>query len=353
LKIAIVTDMHIGVRGDSKLFLDHQERFFSEVFFPYIDEHDIKIIFDLGDTFDRRKFINYVSLERGKKFFFDEIAKRGIDYHALVGNHTTYYTNTNEVNSMNLLLREYDKFHIYEDKCEELQLGSTKFLMVPWINNSNYKDMLAAIRESSADMCMGHFSIQGFEMDKGHLCDHGLTRDLFVNFEAVYSGHFHHPSTYNNISYLGSPYEMTWSDYQGKRGFRVLDTETRELEWILNPYPIFHKIEYDDADMTIEDIANLDVSKLKDTFIKVIVKNRTNPYIYDLFLNKLTDAGAADVKSVEDSLNLESEGLNEIMDETKDTKEILHTYIDSLETKVDKVQVKRLIDELYIEAQSL
>jgi DNA repair exonuclease SbcCD nuclease subunit len=352
-KIAIVTDMHIGVRGDSKLFLDHQERFFSEVFFPYIDEHDIKIIFDLGDTFDRRKFINYVSLERGKKFFFDQIANRGIEYHALVGNHTTYYTNTNEVNSMNLLLREYDKFHIYEDKCEEIQIGSTKFLMVPWINNTNYKDMMNDMRESDADVCMGHFSIQGFEMDKGHLCDHGLTREVFTNFEAVYSGHFHHPSTYNNISYLGSPYEMTWSDYQGKRGFRVLDTETREMDWILNPNVIFYKLEYDDTDMTIEDIANLDVSNLKDTFIKVIVKNRTNPYIYDLFLNKLTDAGAADVKSIEDSLNLESEGLNEIMDETKDTKDILHTYIDSLETKVDKIQVKRLIDELYVEAQSL
>ena len=125
------------------------------------------------------------------------------------------------------------------------------------------------------------------------------------------------------------------------------------MDWILNPNVIFYKLEYDDTDMTIEDIANLDVSNLKDTFIKVIVKNRTNPYIYDLFLNKLTDAGAADVKSIEDSLNLESEGLNEIMDETKDTKDILHTYIDSLETKVDKIQVKRLIDELYVEAQSL
>jgi DNA repair exonuclease SbcCD nuclease subunit len=176
---------------------------------------------------------------------------------------------------------------------------------------------------------------------------------LFTNFQAVYSGHFHHPSTYNNISYLGSPYELTWSDYQGKRGFRVLDTETRELEWILNPNTIFHKIEYDDADMTIDDIASLDVSNLKDTFIKVIVKNRVNPYIYDLFLNKLTDAGAADVKTVEDSLNLESEGLNEIMDETKDTKDILHTYIDSLETKVDKAQIKKLIDELYVEASNI
>jgi len=101
MKIAIVTDMHIGARGDSKVFQDHQERFFMEQFFPYLDENDIKVVFDLGDTFDRRKYINYVSLKRGKEYFFDQMAKRGIAYHALIGNHTTYYTNTNEVNSMN------------------------------------------------------------------------------------------------------------------------------------------------------------------------------------------------------------------------------------------------------------
>lgn len=349
----MVTDMHIGVRGDSLVFLHHQEKFFKEVFFPYLDEHNIKVVFDLGDTFDRRKYINYVSLSRGKKFFFDEIAKRGIEYHALVGNHTTYYTNTNDVNSMNLLLREYDNFHIYEDGCTEVVKGSTKFLMVPWINNSNYKSMVDEIRESDAQVCLGHFSIQGFEMMKGQVCDHGLTKELFTNFESVYSGHFHHPSKYNNIEYIGSPYEMNWSDYQGKRGFRVIDTETRELEWILNPNPVFFKIEYDDTDMTIEDIANLETDMLTNTYIKVIVKNRNNPYIYDLFLNKLTESGAADVKAVEDSLNLESEGLNEILDETKDTKDILHSYIDAFETKVDKVHIKRIVDELYLEASSI
>jgi len=353
MKIAMVTDMHIGVRGDSKIFQQHQERFFREIFFPYLDEHDIKIVFDLGDTFDRRKYINFVSLQKGKEFFFDELAKRNIEFHALVGNHTTYYTNTNEVNSMNLLLREYDNFHIYEDKCEHLTIGSTKFIMVPWINNSNYKEMMDQIRNSDANVCIGHFSIQGFEMDKGHVCDHGLTKEVFTNFEAVYSGHFHHPSTYNNISYLGSPYEMTWADYQGKRGFRVFDTETRELDWILNPNPIFHKIEYDDADMTIDDVANLNTDNIENTYIKVIVKNRTNPYIYDLFINRLVDSGAADVKAVEDSLNLEAEGIDEILDETKDTKEILHNYIDAMETRVDKVHVKRIIDELYTEAQSI
>lgn len=353
MKIAIVTDIHIGARGDSRIFADFQRKFFLEVFFPYLDEHGITTVFDLGDTFDRRKYVNYLSLKRGREFLFDEIAKRNIDFHALIGNHDTYYTNTNDVNSMKLLLQEYPSFKLYEDKAEHLQLGSTKFLMLPWISKENAEYNLNMVANSDANVVMGHLEMKGFEMMKGSVCSHGLDLKLFKNFENVYSGHFHHPSRYQNLEYLGAPYEMTWSDYGGSRGFHVFDTETREMIKIENPHRMFHKIDYDDEDMTIEEIASLDTSMLKDTYIKVIIKNRTNAYLYDLFMSKLNDEGAADVKAIDDALNLESSGVEEILDETKDTKEILHNYIDSLETSIDKGKIKSMVDDLYVEALSL
>jgi DNA repair exonuclease SbcCD nuclease subunit len=353
MKIAIVTDIHIGARGDSRIFADFQRKFFLEVFFPYLDEHGITTVFDLGDTFDRRKYVNYLSLKRGREFLFDEIAKRNIDFHALIGNHDTYYTNTNDVNSMKLLLQEYPSFKLYEDKAEHLQLGSTKFLMLPWISKENAEYNLDMVANSDANVVMGHLEMKGFEMMKGSVCSHGLDLKLFKNFENVYSGHFHHPSRYQNLEYLGAPYEMTWSDYGGSRGFHVFDTETREMIKVENPHRMFHKIDYDDEDMTIEEIASLDTSMLKDTYIKVIIKNRTNAYLYDLFMSKLNDEGAADVKAVDDALNLESAGVEEILDETKDTKEILHNYIDSLETSIDKGKIKSMVDDLYVEALSL
>lgn len=353
MKIAIVTDMHIGVRGDSRVFQSHQEKFFLNVFFPYLDENNIDTVFDLGDTFDRRKYINYQSLKRGKEFFFDQLAKRNINYHALVGNHTTYYTNTNEVNSMDLLLREYSNFTLYENEPVELTLGSTKFLMTPWINRENYDSVITKIENTDASVLMGHLEVKGFEMMKGTVCTHGLDMSVFKNFESVYSGHFHHPSRYSNIEYLGAPYEMTWSDYGGKRGFHVFDTETKDLTRVQNPYRMFHKIDYDDEDMTIDDVNSLDLSMLEDAYIKVIIKNRTNAYLYDMFMNKLGESGAADIKSVDDSMNLENVGAEEIMDETKDTKEILHTYIDGLDTQVDKDKIKRLVNDLYIEAMNI
>lgn len=353
MKIALINDNHFGCRGDSKIFLDHQERFFSEIFFPYIDKNNIKVVMDLGDTFDRRKYINYVTLKRAKEFFFSQLQSRNIEYHAIVGNHSVYFTNTNEINSMSLLLQEYDNFHIYEHEPKEITFGSTQFMMVPWITKNNREICHAAISKSNANILLGHFEIEGFEMMKGMLCDHGMNKDSFSNFEAVYSGHFHHPSEYGNIKYLGAQYEMRWNDYGGRRGFHVFDTETRDIQFVENPNRIFHKIEYDDADMTIEDIAKLDTDVLKNTYVKVIVKNRTNGYLYDTFLNRIADSGAADVKSIDDTLNLESSGMDEILDETQETQDILHNYIDSIETTIEKKKIKKIIDELYVEAMNL
>ena len=83
MKLALVTDLHFGVRNDNASFADFFERFYSEVFFPYLKEHNIDTIVDLGDTFDRRKYVNFVSLDRAKKMFFDPIDKNNYKLHAL------------------------------------------------------------------------------------------------------------------------------------------------------------------------------------------------------------------------------------------------------------------------------
>ena len=353
MKIAFVTDIHIGVRGDSRVFHEVQRKFFQEVFFPYLDEHDIKVVFDLGDTFDRRKYVNYLTLQKGREFLFDELAKRNIDFHALIGNHDTYYTNMNDVNSMNLLLNDYKNFTLYQDKAEHITFGSTKFLMLPWLTKENIEENLKIVSESDAHILLGHLEVKGFEMMKGTVNTHGQDMSLFKHFESVYSGHFHHPSRHSNIEYLGAPYEMTWSDYGGSRGFHIFDTETRELVKIENPYKVFFKIYYNDENWTVDDVANFNTEQYKDTFVKVIVKNRTNAYLYDLFMSRLSDSGAVDVKAIDDNLNLETAGVDEILDETKDTTEILYSYIDSLETKIGKEKIKRVVENLYREALNL
>lgn len=350
MKVAIINDSHFGVRGDSTVFLDYQEKFYKDVFFPHLQDAGIKTLLHLGDLFDRRKFINFVTLSRAKNIFLDPLRDMGIEMHIVVGNHDIFYKNTNEVNSLVLLLKEYDNIHVYVDEPVELQFGSSKIMLAPWITKENEEMFLEKASKTKCSILAGHFEFQGFEMTRGHMSKHGYKPSDFTKFEMIWSGHFHIPSKYDNVEYLGAPYEMDWSDYDGIRGFHVFDTESKDLKRIRNPYRLHHKIMYDDADMTIEDVANLDVSILKDTFVMMVVNNKTNPYIFEMLVDKIDNCGAADVKVVEDALSLENIADDETINEAKDTREILHGYVDSMDTKIEKKRIKALLDELYVEA---
>ena len=166
MKIAIITDQHFGARNDSTHFLDYFKRFYSEVFFTTLDEHKIDTVLILGDTFDRRKYVNFYTLKQSKEMFFDELAKRNIQVYMLAGNHDTYFKNTNEVNSVDLLLREYTNIQVI-DEPTTIDVKDTAICMMPWICPENYSDSIQTIKETDAEICMGHFEIAGFAMHRG------------------------------------------------------------------------------------------------------------------------------------------------------------------------------------------
>ena len=136
----------------------------------------------------------------------------------------------------------------------EVVFDGTKVFFQPWICPENKQQSLDAIAKTDAQILFGHLEVQGFEMHLGAINHEGLSPKVFEKFEYVFSGHFHHKSDNGTVYYLGNPYQITWSDYKDPRGFHIFDTETRELEFIQNPYEIFHKIYYDDEKTTLEEI---------------------------------------------------------------------------------------------------
>lgn len=354
MKVAIITDQHFGARNDSVNFINFYEKFYNETFFPKIIENKITTVLILGDTFDRRKYVNFYSLKKAKEMFFDRLLELGIEVHMLAGNHDTYYKNTNEVNSVDLLLREYSNIHVIDDP-QTINVDGTSICMMPWICPENYEHSLEFMKNDKSEICMGHFEIQGFAMYNGMESHEGLDRSIFNKFDMVFSGHYHHKSSDGNIHYLGNPYELTWSDYNDPRGFHFFDTNTRELEFVRNPNSIFYKINYDD---TIPDAikywSNLDLTQYKDTFVKVVVTNKTNPFVFDMFLSNLYKAGPIDVSIVEDNLDL-TEGLEQdIISEAEDTLTILNKYVDNVQTEgIDNVKLKGILKSLYVEALDL
>ena len=348
MKVALITDQHFGARNDSIAFLDFFEKFYANTFIPYLLDNDITSILILGDTFDRRKYVNFYALERAKKMFFDELAKNHIEVLMLVGNHDTYYKNTNDVNSPDLLLKDYDNIRVIS-KPETIDICGYDVCMMPWICADNYVDSMNELKSSVAPVCMGHFEIDGFEMYRGHECHGGLDRSTFAKFNNVFSGHYHHRSTQGNITYLGTPYELTWQDYNDPKGFHVYDLANETLEFIQNPYTMFARVEYDDKG---KEPVDLDTLNLADKYVKVVVVNKTDYYKFDLFVNKLYTLGCHDIKIVEDFSEFESGEVDSDVN-LEDTLSILSNYIDSINTDVDKEKIKTFMKSLYTEAVNL
>jgi len=348
LKVAIITDQHFGARNDSLVFLDFYEKFYDNTFFPTLDSSGIDTVLILGDTFDRRKYVNFYSLDRAKKMFFNKLEERGIRVHMLAGNHDTYYKNTNEVNSPELLLTEYSNIEVIS-KPETIVIDGTSICMMPWICPDNYQESLDHMTNTNAEICMGHFEIAGFAMHRGMESHDGLAKEIFEKFDLVFSGHYHHRSTDKHIHYLGNPYELTWQDYNDPRGFHLFDLSTRELEFIYNPYRMFERIEYNDKD---QEPVDLDALELKDMYVKLVVVNKTDYYKFDKFIQTLYNKGCHEIKIVEDLSEFEDGEVGEEIN-LEDTLSVLSNYIESVETDVDKEQIKNYMRTLYTEAVNI
>lgn len=350
MKIALITDQHFGARNDSPQFLDFYQKFYDEVFFPTLAKENIKTVLILGDTFDRRKYVNFYTLKRAKEMFFDKLQQMDIIVHMLAGNHDTYYKNTNDVNSVDLLLREYNNVHII-DTPRTINVDQHDICMMPWICAENYEDSMKTLKETKAQICCGHFEIAGFAMHRGMPSQEGIDRAVFRKFTSTFSGHYHHKSSADGIYYLGNPYELTWQDYNDPRGFHLFDLDNGNLTFVQNPNVMFHRITYDDKVETIKEIDGKDLSHYKDAYVKVVVINKTNPFLFDKFMNKLYNANPADISIAEDFTEL-TEGLDDDMvDQAEDTLTILNKFIDSVkEDNIDNTRLKNLLKELYVEA---
>jgi len=342
MKIALITDQHLDGRKGSLAFWNYFQRFYDEVFFPTLEKEGVSTIIDLGDTFDNRKSMDFNTYHRVQTNYFEKLKPYNV--HMLLGNHCTYYKNTNRINSPELLLEKYENISIYSTP-KHIKLGSKKFLMLPWINKENSDEVLGLLETSEADICCGHLELTGFEVTPGMKMDHGMDAKLFHRFKRVWSGHYHHKSKKGNVQYLGNPYQMYWNDYKDPRGFHIYDTESDKLKFVANPYEIFEKIFYNDIKT---DYNKQDVSDYKDKFIKLVVEEKRDYQMFETLVDRLYNVGVHDVKIVETLVDTEDADNVEL--DVKDTLTLLNEYIDEIEVQVNKTDLKKVMQSLYIES---
>ena len=345
MKIAIITDQHFGARKNSKLFHDYFLKFYNDIFFPTLEQEGITTIVDMGDTFDSRKGIDFSALSWAKDNYYDRLKEMGITVHTVVGNHTAYYKNTNEVNAVDLLLREYENVKVYSE-VESIMVDNLNVLLVPWINSDNEEKSVSLINKSTAPVCMGHLELKGFRVHRGYIMDHGTDCNIFEKFDRVYSGHYHTRSNQGEIYYLGNPYEMFWNDCGDTRGFHLFDTETLEHTPINNPYQLFSIIYYEDDDYQL-----FDTTKYTNKIVKLIVRKKSDTKKFEKFVDKLFSSNVAELKVVENFEFQESEEFEAF--ESEDTMSILNRYVEESEVNLDKSRIQKMIQEIYQEACEL
>lgn len=350
MKIAILNDTHCGIRNSSEIFLNNAGDFYNNVFFPYCLENDVKQIVHLGDYYDHRKFVNFKALNHNRKVFLDPLRKHGMRMDIIPGNHDTFYKNTNDLNSLKELLGHYmNEVHIIMEPTV-MEYGSLKMAMIPWINSENYESTMSFINNCKADWVGAHLELIDFEMMRGIRNVHGMDHKIFSKFEQVLTGHFHVGSKQDNIWYLGSQMEFFWSDAHDPKYFHVVDTETREIERIHNPYTLFHKIVYNDDKM---DYNNYDVSQCSKKFVKVVVVNKKDVFSFDKFIDRIQNVDIYELKIAENFNEFIGENVVDPEVPIDDTPKLVDSYIDGVDTDLDKDRIKIQMRELMTEAQAL
>ena len=350
MKVAILNDTHCGVRNSSDIFLKYQERFYTEIFFPYLKEHNITNILHLGDYYEHRKFVNFKALNANRKHFLEPMRDMGITMDIIPGNHDVFYKNTNELCSLKELLGYFTSNVNIIMEPKVIDYDGLGVAVIPWINNANYQEYVDFAMSCKAPILGAHLELKGFDLMAGMPNPHGMSADIFSRFETVVSGHFHTRSSQGNVTYLGSQMEFTWADVDDPKYFHVLDTETREFTPVRNPITMFKKVVYDD---TKTDYNTVDVSEYAQKFIKLIVINKNDLYMFDKFVDRLQSIETYELKIAESFDEYIGENVDDDAISLEDTTELLDSYVEAVDTELDKEHIKVELRKLYTEAQNL
>lgn len=233
-----------GARSDDEHIAARQRQFFTQEFFPYCYTNDITRIFVLGDVFERRKVIDFKTLDHFEECFMKQIADDKYDLYISSGNHDVFHKSTNKLNSLDLLIGDR-ALQLYTTKPAQLSFGGTWIGVIPWMTEDNWDECIKFIETTSCPIIFGHFDIVGGLLNPGYASTFGLDPVLFNRFDLVVSGHYHTKSQIGNVHYLGTQYQMDWHDYGQVKGFHVFDSTTKTIEFIpSNLEPLFLKATY-------------------------------------------------------------------------------------------------------------
>ena len=346
MKVALVTDTHLGYKSGHPVFLDYMERFFTDTFFPELERRGVERIVHLGDLVEHRKAITFTSMKRIREFFLNPILEMNLEVEMIVGNHDVPYRNTNHPNAQTELFSEFGNITIH-DRPYTAYMDDTEVVLMPWINEENGNaafNMIDREREDRNRILLGHLEVAGMEMYRGIECENGISRDRFREFDLVVSGHFHVRGRKGNVVYMGNPYHLTWADHGDPRGFAILDVDSNEIEYIDNPRTIFSRLTYDDSS---EDPGE---DAVRDRYVKVVVETVKDPAHLEGFMEAVQSHGPINVQVIDSTVTPDVDGNTD--DVSVDNLTMIENYVHDTVDESMRSEVSTVVRDLYARAES-
>lgn len=251
IKAIVTSDLHAGIKSDNDIFLNTFSDFLLNKLPEKIDKHlkPNDYLFFLGDLFDNRNMLSNKTINKVLSVFEEFLTRYpSLNVYILVGNHDTYYKNRRDIHSLNLLKDKFqNKINIVDD-FTVLKILNREIILYPWLTGE--EDITKLYNTSPADICMGHFEINGALKVPGIREINGLSINEFYNkFKLTFSGHFHIRQELqkndgsSSIIYVGNPYHMSWNDYENDKGIYILNLETLRYEFEkIDGLPEFKKL---------------------------------------------------------------------------------------------------------------
>jgi DNA repair exonuclease SbcCD nuclease subunit len=266
----------------------------------------------------------------------------------IVGNHDSYYNSNIDVNSLKIL-EKFPNVQII-NQITTINLNNKKIVMVPWITDiEDFNKQFSQLHD--IDVCLGHFSINGFHFNKIKTSDDGIDIETFNQCRKVFSGHFHIRSSQitknNEIVYIGAPYQLTRNDMNENRGFVIVDLNNLQYQHIDNNVSLKY--------IQVTYLDNVSVNSIKNNIIDVHVpyNESYNENDIDKYVQKIQEFQPAMPPNIIIENNLDVNNQIDLQNyKFGSMVDLMQEYVNSLEIE-NKEEIYKILINLYNESTKI
>jgi len=225
-KAAVFTDIHFGLKGNSKVHNEDCERFI-DWYIAQAKQNGCETGIFCGDWHHNRNSLNLTTMDVTIRCM-EKVGEAFENFYFFDGNHDLYYKDRRDVNST--AFSKYIPGITFIDEITTID----DVTLVPWLVGDEWKK----IPKIKSKYMFGHFELPSFYMNAMvQMPDTGeLQASHFEHQEYVFSGHFHKRQKQGKVHYIGNALPHNYADaWDDKRGMMILDKENNAkpvyLDW--------------------------------------------------------------------------------------------------------------------------